>query len=425
MSARIILSCLAFLLVLSIGSARPEDSDGDGDTKGDGPNIPEALELNNAAVKLLDAKHYDEAIRKLVTARNLDPEWKTCRRNLAWAYAHRARHEEDTGDYIRAIESARSARRTLPEVPDFAFLEAAYRYRAGELGMAETLVRKALKLKPEVELKKRATRLLGNILYMQDDLSGALDVFRTLNGDESTVELTARIEREIRILGEYQVDRTSAFRLYYDPSGADLRDGGSLQHLLEKARSQVCNDLNYYPRNRVTVIVYPEKDFRAVTDTEGWVGGLYDRKIRIPLKDIRNNPDVVASVVRHEYTHVILHEIAPTCPLWINEGLACYQQYGPAKGMMRLETFMKRGRSPVPFDELPDVFIDIKEESRVRLYYAQSHAMVEYLVDQFGLPRLHLFLKGLSRDGDWKAVFREAYRRDFDQVERDFLDSLG
>ena len=88
-----------------------------------------------------------------------------------------------------------------------------------------------------------------------------------------------------------------------------LKTGGSLIYLLEKERSKVCTDLNHFPRQRVTVILYNPEGFKAVTASEGWVGGLFDRKIRIPVSDQKIDPELIAPIIRHEYTHVIIYEL--------------------------------------------------------------------------------------------------------------------
>lgn len=386
------------------------------------------VEINNDAVKLMEEGRYDLAIRKLVIAHNLDPDSEAIHENLATAYAQRGIHEGNKGNYLIAIEDLREAARHAPKRPDFRYYQAVFLYRRNELALAEDNVAKALKLSPDKKLFLKLKKLEGNILYMGDHLQAALvifnDVLKKDDKDAETIRMIQKIKRELLIQKEYTQDITPYFKFFYGKEALDIKSNGPLVFLLDEQRSRVCTDFNYFPRNRITVIVYNRKDFETVTESERWVGGLFDRKIRIPLSDVNKNSDAIAQIVRHEYTHAIVHELAPWCPAWINEGLACYEQYSRGTGKKRIKAIIKGGQELIPFKELPDSFLQIKDQGMVKLCYAQSHALMEYLIDGYGFGKIRLLLRELNKKGDWQAAFRSAFNRTFATVEGEWLRSL-
>jgi hypothetical protein len=392
------------------------------------PFDEDAVRLNNEAVKLLDEARFDLAITKLVMAHNMEPDSKAILENLAAAYAKRGVHAGKQGNLHAAVEDMRAAIRRVPDDPQYRYFIAVYHYRLGELPLAEEQVGRGLELASDAELRVKLRTLKGNILYLGDRLEEAHAVFKALLLDEpgnaECIRMAAKIKRERAVQRDYHQDITTYFKLFYDKSALKLNRQNPLILLLEKERSRVCADLNHFPRTRITVIVYNPDDFQTVTESEGWVGGLFDRKIRIPLSEVNNHQETIAQVVRHEYTHVIVYELAPGCPAWINEGLACYQQYKQGKGAERMKQLFKKNMKPIPFSKIPHTFMETSDPRRVSQYYIQSHSMMEYLVDTYGMGKVRRLLRELAKEGDWVKAFRNAFNRDFETVEKDWLDAL-
>lgn len=386
------------------------------------------IQLNNEAVELLEKGRFDQAVRLLVTARNLDPDSELITENLAAAYARRGLDAGKKGNFPVAVEDLRAAVRLSRQKAKYRYMEAYFLYNMGELLPAEDVVNRALKEPHEIELETKLNRLKGNILYLDDRLEQASIAFKAaLKSDSSDQEATrmkAKIERELLIQKEYHQDSTTYFKLLYDADGLKLNAQGPFVCLLEEERSRVCTSFNHFPRKPTTVIIYNPGDFKTVTAAEGWVGGLFDRKIRIPLTEVNKDLKRIAHVVRHEYTHVVIHDLAPNCPSWINEGLASCNEYGPGTGEKRMLALMAKGVNPIAFTDVPRSFFNTSDENKVRLYYTQSHAMVEYLIEQYGWGKIRLLLRELRKTGDWQAAFRSAFGTAFDRVESSWRSSL-
>ncbi|MFH1999681.1 MAG: hypothetical protein ABIK28_08375 [Planctomycetota bacterium] len=386
------------------------------------------VQINNEAVKLMKEGCYDLAVRKLVIAHNLDPEDEQIHENLATSYAQRGIYEGNQGNYYVAVEDLREAARHAPKKADFRYYQAIFLYRMNELALAEDNVLLALKLTTADELILNLKKLEGNILYLDDHLAASLDIFQEVvkrdDSDADAIRMIEKIRREVTIQKEYTQDITPYFRVLYGKEALNVESDGPLICLMEEERSRVCTDFNYFPRNRTTVIIYNPEDFKAVTEAESWVGGLFDRKIRIPLSDVNQNADAIAQVVRHEYSHVIVHELAPGCPAFVNEGIACYEQFPEGTGKRRLKSMMQQGCELIPFERMPRSFLQIPDHDQVKLCYAQSHALVEYIISRYGFWKIRLLLRELKKKGDWQAAFQSAFNMSFATVEGEWLEAM-
>jgi len=392
------------------------------------PEDRDPVEINNEAVRLLNEKQYDRAVGKLIEAHDLDPESQVIVQNLAAAHMNRGIDRGGHSDFSGAIRDFRTARKYSSENPEYAYLLAYYLFRNGELRQAEDVVDKALKWDPGPDVQEKLRRLKGNILYMEDELEGSLSVFeeilKTDSGNDVAERMVSKIRSELDVQREYHHVSTGCFKLFYNEQTVSIGSSGPFVFMLEKERSRVCTDLNQFPRKRTTVIIYQPDDFQTVTESEAWVGGLFDGKIRIPLADLDKDNERIRQIIRHEYTHLIIYELAPGCPSWVNEGLACFEQYTAGTGEKKLGRMLKSGQTPSPFEELPHSFINISDPDKARLYYAQSHAMVEYLVRNYGMGRIRLFLREMNKLGNWQKAFRVTYSREFHDLEREWLARL-
>ena len=75
----------------------------------------------------------------------------------------------------------------------------------------------------------------------------------------------------------------------------------------------------------MTIVLYEGVQFHDVTRVHGWVTGLYDGKIRLPLGSGLPSGAALEQLVVHEYAHAAIHELSRgRTPRWLQEGLAQY-----------------------------------------------------------------------------------------------------
>jgi len=140
------------------------------------------------------------------------------------------------------------------------------------------------------------------------------------------------------------------------------------------------------------------------------------------------------AIILHEYVHFLLRENVGTLPLWISEGLAeCYSTFELGK-----QNEFTIGRAPdahvaalnqgVPFMpmkrllSIQDTSPEYNEESKQGAFYAQSWAMIHYLVlgaDGKRRSQFAQLLTGISKGQSFDDAFGEAFQTDYGTVDEE------
>jgi hypothetical protein len=167
--------------------------------------------------------------------------------------------------------------------------------------------------------------LLGDLRNREERVTDALRAWRAAFDRSPSDRLRQKIEkaeREQHVGRDYELSTTSHFNLRYDGHVDDELTAGVRRHLEEQFWIQA-DALRHTPRQPITVLLYPKRKFRDVTQSPEWVGGLYDGKIRVPLGGLKRLNPVAAGVLNHELAHAIIHsKTRGNCPRWLHEGLA-------------------------------------------------------------------------------------------------------
>ena len=380
--------------------------------------LDEVNDLNDRARAALDAGHPDQAVPLLQKALALSPDEPVLKKNLAWAFYQRGQQAAAAWRSNDALADWKQAWALNPEEPGYADHAGQLLLRQYRLDEAATLMRDATKRHAD---HADAWLLLGQTLSLQGELDDAVEAFgqAVAHGTGQVVDVArdaaTRAAREQQIEKDYRLDKTPYFDILGPIDTQGPQFGTRLAATLERARAQVCSDLAVYPQHRATVVLYPPDAFRAATGTHEWVGGLFDRKIRLPIADVERDADKIESAFRHEYTHLIVSEVSPGCPTFVNEGLAQVMEYGRGTGIKRLTGWLDQrqgGRSGLPkIADLPGTFLDISDPDAVTLAYLVSHAFVDQLVANHGTGPVLTFVRALDSqplDEAFQATFRRS-----------------
>jgi lipoprotein NlpI len=145
-------------------------------------------------------------------------------------------------------------------------------------------------------------------------------------------------------------------------------------------------------------------------------------------------------VIFHEYQHFILSNNLPNVPLWLDEGLAEYfsafePRYegrevllGRAHG--RHVSVLRRA-TLIPLQRLFDIdhkSPEYNESGKTGLFYAQSWALVHYLMlgnDGKRQPQLARFMSLLGNSRPIEENFRQAFQTDYKTIERELQDYIA
>jgi tetratricopeptide (TPR) repeat protein len=275
--------------------------------------------------------------------------------------------------------------------------------RLGRWDEAVDELREAVSLQPnDFPIRK----LLAYALYRENDLEAALAQVQAalaLQADNELLDLQAKLEKEIRVQRHYDDARTGNFVVLFDGYEHDESKRMVLD-ILKDAYADIGKELDYFPGQSISVILYTAKDFAAVTSAPAWVSGLFgkfDGKIRLPVQGAAGRERELRRVLYHEYTHALLFLLAPDCPLWLQEGLAQY--------------FC--GDRPVSTGQvipLPLLAKGFPAEPRAAYAaYMESLQAVSDLLEEHGIARLHQLLRKLSDGSDLETAFATAFGQPF------------
>lgn len=359
--------------------------------------------LNDRARAALDQDQPGEAVTLLEKAHKLDPSQEVIRTNLAWAYFKRGK--QALGDY-RLDQAGADYRRAIelnPNETGYQLHLAQLLVRRYRLDEAEKVIRELLANAPD---NLDGWLVLGDIDSLQDDLPAAQEAYEkaAASTDRQLADMARsaadRTGRQYAVEKNYRTDTTPYFVIRGPSQSKGPLMSVRVANVLDRARAEVCAALNVSPQRKATVVLYPPDAFREVTGTHEWVGGLFDRKIRLPITDVeRDLPDIERSF-RHEFTHLIVSEIAPACPVFLNEGLAQVMGEGRGQGTAKLAQFLDQrriARESIPsVSELPASFMEISDPEQVSLAYLVSYAFVDHAIKFHGTGPVMNWVQGVG-----------------------------
>ena len=251
--------------------------------------------------------------------------------------------------------------------------------------------------------------LLGEAYYAQDKVSAAVAEWRRALAVAPDKDIQQRLEKalaEVKTHEGLEKSATRHFILRYDKQVADARLGQEVLDFLEQGYRQLTGTLLDTPPETITVILYGDQAYFDITRSPAWSGGVYDGKIRLPVKGVRALDESMRSALNHELTHAFIAlATGDRCPAWFHEGVAQMIEGRRARQYDKLLADARRQKKLIPLEQLGKPFTAMTAP-QAELAYAQSLAAVEYLQKVAG-----------------PAAVREVIRRV--RVKRNFSESLG
>ena len=201
--------------------------------------------------------------------------------------------------------------------------------RLSNTARARELLTRALQIDPALT---PASQLLGTMLYEAGDVEGAVRVYdAALVRAPDQAPMQARVEewrKEAALHEGFRRALGGHFTVLFEgPAEEDA--AAAAVDILEAAHDRVGDLLQTFPREPITVVLYTQQQFRDVTRTPGWSGGLFDGRIRLPIRGGLADRREFERVLTHEYVHALVHSVAAGgVPAWLNEGLAAALETG-------------------------------------------------------------------------------------------------
>ncbi|MEO8498537.1 MAG: peptidase MA family metallohydrolase, partial [Planctomycetota bacterium] len=345
---------------------------------------------NNYAIELSNQSNWSQAETELQRAVAIDANNVQFKQNLSVIYLNHA-------------ASLRQDRRASDRGTDV---------------KSKTLVHQALQLNPK---SAEAYAILGDIAYDTQQLAHAKTAWD--RAKQLAPSMNAIDERLNKLNAEQSVEKqfdragNANFDLRYQ-DGIGYSAAYDLRSVLDQARRDVGRDFGYWPRHPIVVLVYSEEAFAQVRQGPDWVGGVYDGKIRIPFPRSPAAQESLKSTLVHEYTHAIIHDItADQCPVWLNEGIAEFEEARTRKPSLHLlEDAVSQGHL-IPLASLDGAFKS-RDANVAGLAYQQSYSLVAYFDQKYRFFRVRRMLDNLATGKSFEEALQAELRLSTSQLEQ-------
>ncbi|EKD83415.1 MAG: hypothetical protein ACD_39C00692G0001 [uncultured bacterium] len=212
-------------------------------------------------------------------------------------------------------------------------------------------------------------------------------------------------------------------------AGDSREDLGDIAfEVLDEVFYQVTRSLNFHPDVKINVIFYLTEDYYKVS--RDWSAASAEGiKIMIPLKSGYKSEEYIRGLLAHEFTHTIIHlRTNNRCPLWLNEGLAQYQEFTAANGSpdeMRsdfrsiVENEFIEGQRTVKLNRVPSLMSSSSRKDVLRAYIA-SYLATRCLADYYGERSFDEILSALGEGKTIDEAMEDVTGRDLDSFQEKY-----
>jgi tetratricopeptide (TPR) repeat protein len=321
----------------------------------------------------------------------------------------------------QAAWAALDARR-LPEA-EAAFKEAIAldpknpRLRLG-VGMAAFLQRRDAEAKQALEYAlqldprfSRARAQLAHVIRRMGDLLGAIReyerVVSEVPDDEGARDTLARWKRELELHDRMRHEVGDHFIVSFEgPEDSEL--GAHAVEALERAYWRVCDLLGVFPTHPIQVILYSNEQFRDITRSPPWAAGVYDGRIRVPVRGAKANMKELERVLGHEFVHALVRSISERAvPGWLNEGLATALE---DDGIEWAQNQIQKAKEVPTLEALQTSFGRLAG-AQAQAAYALSALAAKRLLDEAGGTAVANLLRDIGDGVDFEKAFEHRIQR--------------
>jgi len=331
-----------------------------------------ALTYNNYAIDIANKNQIEDAKEMLYKAIAIDnnSNFKT---NLANLLSRFATEYYKNGNYEFATYKLKEALALLPNhVPSLILLGQVY-YQTQDLANAEKIWNKAFVLDPK-----------------NKDLK---DMLKRLQSEK-------KVETSLKKLDAYNFD------IRFDKEAIDS-EVYDVKSFLQDAYRDIGRDFNYYPNQKMPVILYAQEDFQKLRQTPEWVAGIYDGKIRLPIRKNGMTDTEFKRLIWHEYTHSVVFDLTEgKCPVWFNEGLAKYEESKIEKPNLDPLLKMLKNKSYIPLRNLDSYFSMQTKPELLNLAYLEAYTFIDFILDRWNF---HVIKNILLKIKNGKSIDKAMY----------------
>jgi hypothetical protein len=299
-------------------------------------------------------------------------------------------------------------------------------FEKNEFELARDALNESISLEPR---NAPAYELLGEIENLQQNFEKAEYYYKQSYRVSPSTRLRQKIEK---IQKENSVEKNldtydeEHFIIKYR-KGEQGYEGYWLKNMLRDTYRQISQDFGQYFNNKTTVLLYEGNAFHEVTGQAGWVGGLYDGKIRLPAYKQGFREQDLRSAAAHEMTHAFVAFLSGMrAPAWIHEGLAQYEQNKIKPVDLLIFNAAIRTKALMPMNQLLSEKLDMArmDPLEIGLFYQEVFKLVSYMVDRYQMYRMKEILIKLKDGKPAEQAIEEVLGISTTQLEKEWLASL-
>ncbi len=310
----------------------------------------------------------------------------------------------DERRFADALSSFTAAAKLAPRSGPIALGVGVSAYMLGQTGVAEQELVRALKLDPSL---KNASIVLGELQYRSGRIAAAVATYQSAlkhaPGDATIQEKIGQWSAEERAESRFAETRGVHFRVRFE-GPVDQALARRAVELLEATYQRIGDMLRFYPTEQVEVVLYTAQQFRDITRGPSWATGMYDGRIRVPVKGALDKRDELERVLAHEYVHALIQSVASRgVPAWVNEGLAVALEPG---GLAAAQRIIASARSRPALSELHEQFGGL-EDGMARVAYAESAVAAQAMLDARGPSSVLTLLRDLGAGATFSTAFHQ------------------
>ncbi len=383
-----------------------------GNLTGAGPreSAPFSTSTNGSAVS-------KETLARLRDNLTADPSDAMAKAELVYALNSVASLQVTQGDLASAQISLEEALKLDKRNPALLSNLATIHFRLGNYQKAEDLLLTSL----ESDRKNQWTYyLLGETYYKHEKISEAINQWNEglrLGPNEVITKALEKAQRESGIHDRLGTLESEHFILRYDRKVSDYQLGQEMLVTLEDLYRRLANELTAQAPATVAVILYPDQAYFDITRAPGWTAGVFDGKIRIPIKGLSAVTSQLRATLAHELAHCFMVSLAGRgSPTWFLEGVAQLQEGRSAANDRKILAQLQQENRLIPLRNLRGSFMGLPNGAAT-LAYAEGLSAVEYLTSQFGRSSIRNLLDLMAQNYNFENAFNTALHRSVSEFE--------
>jgi len=262
--------------------------------------------------------------------------------------------------------------------------------------------------------------LQARVEFFKGNYNAAWKALKSIEAKHRSVRDFKSLVSETRQATAHFISRESEHFIFRFEKGGDEILIHYAEEVLERSYRTLGKLLNHYPREKVLVEIYPDREplsrvsplTRQDIITSGTVALCKYNRIMIisPASLVRGYSWM--DTLSHEYTHYLLTQKSRNnLPLWMHEGIAKYSEGRWREAEEFLSPLMKTVLSAglandylIALSAMMPSLAKLKSQEDVQLAYAEVATMIEFMIQERGDAILPELLDDLANGQEFEAA---------------------